>query len=161
MIGTVMAAALAAGTAAAAPAVAVQPAPPPAPVTASLLAPALRVNDCAAAEAFYRAALAMRTVLSRDLGPIHETMLAFPGSTAAQPGIMLVCNVAPGSPPLRGLGASRLIVAVGDMDRIVARMDAAGLPHPAIHSPQDGIRVMTIADPAGNELELVQRAPRS
>jgi hypothetical protein len=131
----------------------------PAPVTASLMAPVLRTADCGKAQAYYQAALAMTPMMSRDLGTIHETLLAFPGEPA-RPGIMLICNVSVTAPAPRGVGASRLIVAVGDLDAVVARLDAAKLPHPAVHAPQAGVKVMTITDPEGNELELVQRPPR-
>lgn len=125
-------------------------------VETALMAPVLRVADCSKAQAFYETALDMKTLMSRDLGPIHETMLAFSGP-GHQPGIMLLCNVSADRAPLKGLGASRLIVRVGDIDALARRLDAAGLPHPAIRAPgKDPVRILNLSDPEGNELELVQ-----
>lgn len=126
---------------------------------AALLAPVVRVSNCEAAGRWYGEALRMTQMMSRDLGAVHETMLAFPGAPS-RPGIMLLCNAAADASPMRGRGGSRLIVGVADLSAIAARLDAAKVSHPAIHPPQAGVRVMTIADPDGNELELVERAPR-
>ncbi len=124
------------------------------------MAPVLRVADCGKAQAFYEAALGMKVLMSRDLGAIHETMLAFPGP-AQQPGIMLLCNVSKDRAPLKGLGASRMIVRVGNLDAVVQRLDASGLPHPAVHAPaSDPVRVLNVSDPEGNEIELVQTDPQ-
>lgn len=132
-------------------------------VEASLMAPALRVSDCGKVQAFYQTALGMQSLMSRDLGSIHETMLAF--ATERQPSIVLICNLSAQQAPLKGIGASRMIVRVGNLDALVQRLDAAGLPHPQVHSPgSDPVRVLNLSDPEGNELELVQTtaaAPRS
>lgn len=133
------------------------------PVDVALMAPVLRVSDCGKVQGFYQSALGMTVLMSRDLGRIHETMLAFtPGQP--QPGLMLLCNVSAGQPPLKGIGGSRLIIRVGSLDALVQRLDAAGLPHPAVRSPgSDPVRVLNLTDPEGNELELVQTpaAPRN
>lgn len=126
-------------------------------IEASLLAPALKVRDCGAAQAFYEGALGMRVLMSRDMASIHETMLAFAG-TGHGPGVMLICPLGTGAAPLRGTGQSRLIVSIGNLDAVVARMDAAGMAHGKLHDPAPGIRVLDIADPDGNELELVQNS---
>jgi catechol 2,3-dioxygenase-like lactoylglutathione lyase family enzyme len=128
-------------------------------VEASLIAPALRVADAARVAAFYESVLSMRVLMSRDLGPIHETMLAF-ASDPARPAIMLLSNAATASTPMTGIGGSRLILRVARLDAVVARLDAAGIPHQPASPAHDGVTVLQIADPEHNELELVQMPAR-
>lgn len=137
-------------------------------VEARLMAAVIRVADAPATAAFYERALGMKTLMSRDLGAIHETMLGFtgPGVTgpgfagaSGAPGIMLVSRVAPSSEPLHGAGATRLIVGVASLDAVIARLDAAGLAHGTIRNVAPGVRVLDLIDPERNELELVEKTP--
>jgi len=128
----------------------------PARESPSLMAAVLRVNDANAVRSFYESVLGMKVLMSRDLGSIHETMLSF-GNPAA-PGILLVNRLAAGGEPLRGVGASRLIVRAPNLGAIVERMDAAHLSHGPIRDPAPGVRVLDVADPEGNQLEIVQRS---
>jgi catechol 2,3-dioxygenase-like lactoylglutathione lyase family enzyme len=142
---------LAAGT----PAVAAAPQPA---VDAALMAPVLRVADCPREQAYYEAALGMKVLMSRDLGQIHETMLAF-ATGPARPAILLVCRTAASTAALHGQGASRLIIGAANLDALAARLDAAHLAHPEIRLVGGGVRVLNLTDPEGNELEVVQTSP--
>ena len=121
----------------------------------TMMSAVLRVADAPREAAFYESVLGMKTAMSRDLGAIHETMLLF-GGDRARTGIMLISNISPGAAPLRGLGSSRMILRVSDLDEIVRRLDAAGIAHAPVRDVERGIRVLQIADPEANELELVQ-----
>ena len=140
------------------PALAETPATSLPAVEASLIAPAIRVHEAARVAAFYQQALGMIVLMSRDVGAIHETMLAF-ANTPNRPAIMLVSNARPGARPLAGTGATRLVIRVSSMAAVVTRLDAARIAHAAPSEPQRGATVLHIGDPEHNDLELVESSP--
>ena len=150
-----IAAALTAGTPAAAAAEDAAPG-----FTASLFSVVIRTAEPHREVAFYRDVLGMRLLMERDLGTKREHMLSF-GGDPAQPGILLVssASTAPKEAQAEGQGATRMILHISSLEALAARLDKAKVTHTPIREVGQGFRVMHLADPDHNDLELVQGPP--
>jgi len=133
-----------------------EPAPPPAPQTMQLMSATFAVTDLDRAVDFYVKGLGL-TAARRIENPTNtEVPLLFPGGGVT---LLLIKSKAPvagsGQPPRIG----RAILDVADVRALEARLTAAGYPllRPVSENPTHHVLVGLVADPDGNELELVQR----
>ena len=143
---------------AAAPAGAVpDPGASPAPNTMQLMSATFAVADVDRALDFYVRGLGL-SVARRIENPTNtEVPLLFPGGGLT---LLLIKSKTPaaapsGQPPRIG----RVILDVADVRALEARLTAAGYPlrRPVTENPTHHVLVGLVADPDGNELELVQR----
>lgn len=130
----------------------------PAPPGLSVMSAAFASTDLDRAMAFYTRGLGLTAAGRIEHGATTEIPLLFPGGGA---GLLLIATRggtrAPQDPPRIG----RVILAVPDLKALAARLTAAGYSLRAPVAEQAGRHVLVglVADPDGNELELVQRTP--
>lgn len=150
--------------------IAAAPADPPQPATIAqstdFIGTAINVSDRERALRFYTEGLGLTVAATIALGKRSETILRFPGNSA-QPALLLMHDPSPEAPKVlnHGNAFSRLVLRVGDLAALSARLDRLGYPHGELReSGQAGYRIMMLNDPDGFRLELVQQvssAPRS
>lgn len=116
--------------------------------------------DVAAAAAFYRSAFGMQEVQRYERPGFLEVILNF-GRTveeakAAQTTRIALITRRPDQP---AEGVSNLVLNVGDMDKVVARVTAGGgtIEKPPSRSATSGNVIAMVRDPAGNRVELIMR----
>ena len=127
---------------------------------ASLLAPALNVADPARELAFYRDGLGMILATTRKVSTGTEYILGFAGAGVDQPGLILQDHPAQRSALVPGTAFNRLVLRATDLAGTAARLERLGYAHDPIRNVAKGYRVMTLRDPDGYRIELVERAPR-
>jgi len=136
---------------------AAEPSAPP-PVTGmKVMSATFAVTDLDRAVDFYTKGMGLQTVRTIENPTNTEVPLLFPGGGMT---LLLIqaktpAAASPGQPPRIG----RVIVDVPDVRALEARLTAAGYPlrRPAVENPAHHVIVGLVADPDGNELELVQR----
>ncbi|MGA0604736.1 VOC family protein [Phenylobacterium sp. VNQ135] len=116
--------------------------------------------DVAKAAAFYRAAFGMQEIQRYERPGFLEVILNF-GRTveeakAAQTTRIALITRRPDQP---ADGVSNLVLNVGDMDRVMARVAAAGgtVEKAPARSAVSGNVIAMVRDPAGNRIELLMR----
>lgn len=124
-----------------------------------LMGAALNVSDLGPELKFYTEGLGMRVAMTLEHGARVETILTF-GTDTRQASILLMSDKQPATAKARthGDAFSRLVVGIGDLDAVGARLSELGYPHGPIRDAGHGARVLVVTDPAGFELELVQHA---
>lgn len=139
-----------------APAAWAQPAPSPA-ASDGLIGPALFVTDVARALKFYRDGLGMKVGIEMGAPAHHETILTFGGDPRA-PGIILLSDQTAKTPaPIEhGHGYDRVVLRVGDLTAVEARLKGGGFTTTPIRDVAMGYRMMLATDPDGYKLELVE-----
>jgi catechol 2,3-dioxygenase-like lactoylglutathione lyase family enzyme len=129
----------------------------PAPAAPALIGPALHVSDVTRSVAFYNQGLGMKVAIQRNAGKVLETMLVF--GDATQPAVVLLSDPAEARQPItHGYGFSRLILRLVDLPAVAARLRALGFAPSAVRDVGGGYRMMTVTDPDGYELEIVERS---
>ena len=116
------------------------------------------ITDASRALDFYTRGLGL-TAEPRNPAPGGvEYPLRFPGGGAA---LLLYAPNGPPSPSAGRPAGNRVILAVPDVKALAARLQAAGyaLLGPVMEVKQHNVVVGMVADPDGNQLELVQGAP--
>jgi catechol 2,3-dioxygenase-like lactoylglutathione lyase family enzyme len=141
-----------------APAASAQPVQP---LTDGLIGPALFISDVARALKFYRDGLGMKVGIEMGAPARHETILTFGGDPRA-PGIILLSDRTAKTPaPIEhGHGYDRVVLRVGDLSAVEARLKRGGFTTTPIRDVAMGYRMMLATDPDGYRLELVETRPR-
>lgn len=135
----------------------------PAGSPTSLVGTVITVADPERELAFYRDAFGLTLGMTLDHGSRREYMLRF-GDDARAAGLILLHDSAPGAAPGPHHGTQpvsgfdRLVLRVADLDALVARLDRLGRPHDPVRDAGHGYRVLTLADPEGTRLEVIQPA---
>ena len=115
----------------------------------------LRVADLDRSLAFYRGVgyEVVGTVPETGIG--HLTMLKLPDDDFVS--IELVFDPSRGD-AARGDGLNHLVIQVGSMEAVIARLTEQGIPAEEPQSPDgsDDFATTFITDPDGNRIELVQ-----
>jgi lactoylglutathione lyase len=130
-----------------------EPLTPPTPVGTRTIHFGLRVSDRRRSLDFYRSLgyEVVGTVPETEIG--HLTMLKLPGDEFVT--IELVADPPDASPP----GLSHIVVTVDSLDDAVAALRAEGVTDATTPEPPedpDTPRTVTITDPDGTQIELVQ-----
>jgi catechol 2,3-dioxygenase-like lactoylglutathione lyase family enzyme len=128
----------------------------------ALMFPAINVPDMQAAEAFYIGIMGMKPTLRiGEEGDAHqEVTLNFSGEMYASEASLVLNFVASRTEPYVFDGLSRIAFRVPDLDRLVARIRAAG--HRVLDEPRmievrgAGIKLAFVEDPNGARVELIQ-----
>ena len=118
----------------------------------------LGADDVAGAARFYEAAFGMQEVKRYERPGFLEIILAF-GRTrdeamAAKGTRIALISRKPGQTPD---GVSNLVLDVGNMERVMARIEAGGgtVERPPTRSAVSGRLIAMVRDPAGNRVELI------
>ncbi|MET0364096.1 MAG: VOC family protein [Sphingobium sp.] len=129
------------------------------PHAGRLLGMGLRVSDLDRSIRFYTDILGMTVAGRLPHGTLTEVMLGF-GGTPGGPTVILMHDTAPGkSPPLvLGNGFDKIVLDVGNLAAVTARMRGADLPVGEVHGSM-GVKVLFVTDPDGYRYELIERAP--
>lgn len=135
-----------------------QPAPDPgmpAASTLKVMSATFRSSDLDRSIAFYTKALGLKPMGRVDNPKVTEVPLVFPGGDMSLLLIQPKAAAETAAKPRIG----RVILAVPDLKALEARIVAAGyrLSSPVRGNTQHHVMVAEVADPDGNELELVQR----
>lgn len=140
------------------PAASAQPVQPP---TDGLIGPALFISDIARALKFYRDGLGMKVGIEMGAPARHETILTFGGDPRAAGIILLSDRTAKTPAPIEhGHGYDRVVLRVGDLSAVEARLKRGGFTTTPIRDVAMGYRMMLATDPDGYRLELVETRPR-
>jgi lactoylglutathione lyase len=118
-----------------------------------LLFPAVRVGDLETSRAFYEA-IGMEAVGRVDLAGVRMVMLALPRDDDVILELVERTDARPGSAG----GLDHLAIAVQDLGATRRELVAAGLEPGEVERPggAHGPRTVTLVDPDGHPLELVQ-----
>lgn len=125
--------------------------------TARLVGTVLNVASIDKELAFYQTAFGMKLAMTLDHGTRREYMLRF-SADPGEAGLILVHDTRPDAPSKlpHGAGFDRIVLRVADMDALIARLDAAGVPHAPAGPATQGYRVLQLQDPEGYPLEVIQ-----
>lgn len=128
---------------------------PPSSASLSLMSAAFAVTDLDRSLDFYVNGLGLTAARRIENRTNTEIPLLFPGGGASLLLIQAKSEPAPTDAPRIG----RVILQVPDLQAVATRLEAAGHPlrTPIVEHAQHHVLVAVVADPDGNELELVQR----
>lgn len=107
--------------------------------------------------AFYETAFGLKVGMTLDHGTRREYMLRF-SNDPGEAGLVIVHDSAadPAARLSHGDAFERIILRVDDMDALLARLDAAGIAHQRVQEAARGYRVLSLTDPEGYALEVIQ-----
>ena len=131
-----------------------EPVPPP---SDGLIGPALFVSDVPRALTFYRDGLGMKIGIEMGAPARHETILIF-GADPRAPGIILLSDqtAKPAARIEHGHGYDRVVLRIGDLSAVEARLKRGGFLISPIRDVAMGHRMMIATDPDGYKVELVE-----
>jgi catechol 2,3-dioxygenase-like lactoylglutathione lyase family enzyme len=127
----------------------------------------IAVSDIERAKNFYRSLLGWDELFSSKLsGPEFEALTGITGAAGEVAGgavgdnrLELVCMNFVGQPAVKGLGLSRIAFEVDDVAKAWLDAAAAGAVVMIEHREIVGCRMITVSDPDGMMIELIEYVP--
>lgn len=128
-----------------------------APAPNAVMGAACYVADMARSLQFYRDALGMTLVMKFGPPDRPDVVLGF-GSDPTKPSVMLLSDRSAPVPRKieHGHGFDHLVLMMHDLPAIAARLQAAGFAPGKIGDAHGMARIMTVMDPDGYRIELIE-----
>lgn len=129
----------------------------------ALVGAAIYVWDLPRALKFYRDTLGMRVLMQFNPPGAQDksrpdTVLSF-GNGPNDSMLMLLSDRDPSGPRKieHAFGFARVVLRMGELDRVAAKLRANGFAAGEIRSAHDTLRVMMVTDPDGYTVEIIER----